>query len=60
MSCAAAFRCSTHCGLRALAGQERNRRVATYLLGMPLLADHLEEGLELFGGSCADFEAGRL
>ena len=46
--------------LRALAGQERNRRVATYLLGMPLLADHLEEGLELFGGSCADFEAGRL
>jgi hypothetical protein len=43
--------------LRALAGQERNTRVATYLLGLPLLADYLEEGLALFGGSCAEFES---
>jgi hypothetical protein len=46
--------------LRALAGQEHNSRVASYLLGMPLLADYLEEGLALFGGSCADFEVDRL
>jgi len=46
--------------LRALAGQEHNSRVATYLLGMPLLADYLEEALALFGGSCADFEEDRL
>ncbi len=46
--------------LRALAGQEHNSRVATYLLGMPLLADYLEEALALFGGSCAEFEADHL
>jgi hypothetical protein len=33
---------------------------ARYLLGMPLLADYLEEGLSLFGKSCEEFEMGRL
>jgi hypothetical protein len=46
--------------LRALAGQEHNARTAQYLLGIPLLADYLEEALALFGSSCAEFEADRL
>ena len=44
--------------LQAQARDRRNDRTATYLLGMPLLPDHLEEGLSLFGESCADMEAG--
>src|SRR2546425_413119 len=31
--------------LRAQAASEHNRRTARYLLGLPLLADYLEEGL---------------
>lgn len=31
-----------------------NNRTAEYLLGMPLLADYLEEGLAAFGHSCSD------
>jgi Protein of unknown function (DUF3775) len=46
--------------LRAEASRAHNNRTASYLLGMPLLADYLEEGLSLFGESCADFESGRL
>ncbi|KAB2911279.1 MAG: DUF3775 domain-containing protein [Hyphomicrobiaceae bacterium] len=38
----------------------RTTHTADYLLGMPLLADHLEEGLSLFGQSCEDFEINRL
>lgn len=39
------------------AAEERhNERTADYLLGMPLLADYLEEGLSIFDLSCADFE----
>jgi hypothetical protein len=34
--------------LRAEAARAHNERAATYLLGMPLLADHLEEALSLF------------
>ncbi|MGA2637921.1 DUF3775 domain-containing protein [Methylocella sp.] len=33
---------------------------AAFLLASPSLSDHLEEGLSLFGLSCADFETGRL
>jgi len=40
--------------------REHNRRTASYLLGMPLLADFLEEGLSMLGRSCKEFEAGRL
>lgn len=46
--------------LRAEAARAHNKRTAEYLLGMPLLADHLEEGLSQFGRSCDDFEMGHL
>lgn len=35
-------------------------QTASYLLGMPLVADYLEEGFSLFGHSCEDFEINRL
>ena len=37
-----------------------SRRTSSYLLGMPLLADFLEEGLSMLGHSCEEFEIGRL
>lgn len=43
--------------------EARNRRsgsTAKYLLGIPLLADYLEEGLAALDYSCEDFELGRL
>jgi hypothetical protein len=46
--------------LRAEAARAHNNRTASYLLGMPLLADHLEEGLSQFGRSCEEFEMGHL
>ncbi|WP_395665029.1 DUF3775 domain-containing protein [Methylocella sp.] len=46
--------------LRAEAARAQNGRTAGYLLGIPLLSDYLEEGLALFGLSCADFEAENL
>ena len=46
--------------LHRQARDAHNSRTAAYLLGEPLLADHLEEGLSNFGGSCEDFEIGRL
>ena len=39
---------------------EHNNRTAQYLLGLPLLADYLEEGMAAFGESCEDFEMGRM
>jgi hypothetical protein len=44
----------------ASAYKPRPGATARYLLGMPLLADYLEEGLALFGKSCEQFEIGRL
>ncbi len=44
-------------------GEARGRaeyRTAFYLLGMPLLAEYLEEGLSNFDLSCEDLEKGRL
>ncbi len=38
----------------AEARRAHNDRTAEYLLGMPLLADYLEEGLAAFGLSCVD------
>jgi hypothetical protein len=38
--------------LRAEAARAHNRRTAAYLLGMPLLADYLEEAASLFGIEC--------
>jgi Protein of unknown function (DUF3775) len=46
--------------VREEAAGEHNEKTATYLLGMPLLSDHLEEGLTLVGYSCEDYEVGRL
>jgi hypothetical protein len=46
--------------VRAEAARQHNERTADYLLGEPLLPDHLEEGLSQFGFSCAEFEMGRL
>lgn len=46
--------------LRAEADRAHNNRTASYLLGMPLLPDYLEEGLSQFGESCEDCEMGRL
>src|ERR1700722_6798605 len=42
--------------LRAEAGRVHNRRTASYLLGIPLLPDFLEEALAAFGRSCEEFE----
>lgn len=46
--------------LRSEAARQHNNRTVAYLLGIPLLADHLEEGLSLLGHSCEDFEKGHL
>ena len=41
--------------LRAEASRLHNKRTAAYLLGKPMLADHLEEALSQLGISCEDF-----
>jgi Protein of unknown function (DUF3775) len=46
--------------LRAEALRAHNKRTASYLLGMPMLADYLEEGLSQFGESVEDIEAEHL
>ena len=40
--------------LRAEASRAHNKRTAHYLLGMPLLADYLDEALAQFGQSCEE------
>lgn len=40
--------------LRAEAARAHNNRTASYLLGMPLLPDYLEEALSQFGISCEE------
>lgn len=40
--------------LRAEAARAHNNRTASYLLGMPLLSDYLEEALSQFGISCEE------
>ena len=46
--------------LVALAEERHRAPSADYLLGMPMLADILEEGLSALGYSCEDFERGYL
>ena len=41
-------------------GDVRQHHTADYLIGTPLLADFLEEGLSQFGLSCQEFELGRM
>ena len=43
--------------LRSDARDAHTNRTASYLLGIPLLSDYLEEALSLFGESCEAFEA---
>jgi hypothetical protein len=42
----------------ALAAEQRERSVSGYLLGIPLLADYLEDALSSFGCSCSDYGSG--
>ena len=44
----------------ARAHANRAKQTANYLLGMPLVADYLEEGFYLLGHSCEEFEINRL
>jgi len=46
--------------VRAEASRAHNKRTASYLLGIPLLGDFLEEGLSMLGYSCEEFEINRL
>ena len=46
--------------VREDAAAAHNEATPTYLLGMPLLGDFLEQGLSLLGRSCEEFELGRL
>lgn len=46
--------------LREEASRLHNKRTAAYLLGKPMLADHLEEGLSMLDLSCQDYESERL
>lgn len=46
--------------VREEAARAHNERTASYVLGMPLLSDFLEEGLSMLGYSCEDFELRRL
>jgi Protein of unknown function (DUF3775) len=46
--------------IRAEASRAHNKRTARYLLGIPLLADYLVEGLTQCGLSCDEFEADHL
>lgn len=43
-----------------LAREQHSRRTTDYLLGQPLVANFLEEGLALFGYSCEGVELDRL
>ncbi len=46
--------------LRASATDAHNQGTASYLMGMPLFPDYLEEALSLFGKSCLEFETGHM
>jgi hypothetical protein len=45
---------------RLLANQRHRQHSASYLVGIPMLGDYLEEGLAMLGHSCEDYEADRL
>lgn len=46
--------------LRRSAAEAHNERTADYVLGLALLSDYLEEGLNQFGRSCEGVELGRM
>ena len=41
-------------GIRAEAARAHNKRTASYLLGMPMLGDYLNEAMAQFGLSCEE------
>jgi Protein of unknown function (DUF3775) len=45
---------------RSLAGERHRRHSATYLTGIPMLGDYLEEGLSELGHSCESYEIDHL
>ncbi|HVM78631.1 MAG TPA: DUF3775 domain-containing protein [Stellaceae bacterium] len=45
---------------KALARERHRRHSADYLMGIPTLADFIEEGFSQLGHSCEEFEKGRL
>lgn len=45
---------------KTIASQEHNDRTAQYLVGTPLLADYLEEGLEAIGLTCEGYNENRV
>jgi len=45
---------------RAQANSIPPRDRSRYLIGTPMLGDYLEQGLDEFGLSCAEFEMGRM
>jgi len=46
--------------VREQAVEAHNDKTASYLLGIPMLGDFLEEGLAMLGYSCEPFEINRL
>lgn len=46
--------------VRAQAADSHNKHTAEYLIGEPLLADHLASGLDVIGLSCAGYEGEHL
>lgn len=46
--------------VRAEAASAHNEHTADYLVGNPLLADHLSDGLSILGLSCGDYELQHL
>lgn len=54
------YSASDWAAVREEASRAHNKRTASYLLGMPLLGDFLEEGLSMLGYSCEEFEINRL
>ena len=54
------YEASDWASVRDEAARAHNRRTASYLLGIPLVSDFLEEGLSMLGHSCKEFEAGHL
>jgi hypothetical protein len=45
---------------RTLARERHRRHSSRYLMGMPTLGDYLDEGLDMLGYSCDEYEMGRL
>src|SRR3974390_212859 len=54
------YEASDWSSVREEAARAHNQRTSSYLLGMPMLGDFLEEGLSMLGYSCEEFEIERV